>query len=146
MSTITKKQIALIKMAQKQLGISDDEYRALLNERYWRNSCTKLSYEEATALIDYLKFRGFKIKKKRARRQQAPNLIYAVSPQQLHELERLKADVNWRHQNGFLGLVKKVIKKEKIITGLDASKMIEALKGIIRRQNAAFEGRINELA
>jgi len=58
---IQKKQVQIIKIAQKQLGMSDDEYRLMLNERYWVNSCKDLTFEEASDLIDHFRKLGFRI-------------------------------------------------------------------------------------
>lgn len=67
MKKIEKIQIKLIKIAQKQIGLSDDEYRTILSDRYWVNSCTDLSYKDASDLIDYFKELGFRVKVKRGK-------------------------------------------------------------------------------
>jgi len=64
---IEKIQIKLIKIAQKQIGLSDDEYRTILSDRYWVNSCTQLSYKDASDLIDHFKELGFRMKVKRGK-------------------------------------------------------------------------------
>ena len=50
---INKKQIKLIKTLQGKLKMPDDEYRLMLSE-YWVNSCTRLSFSDAQAIIEKL--------------------------------------------------------------------------------------------
>ena len=134
MSSIVPKQITLIKIAQKDLGLGDEKYRELLCSRYpacFTGSCKELSYEEASDLIDYFKTKGFKVKKKRALRK-PPNMTTALFPghPMFKKIEHLSADINWRYQNGFKRLAMKVIKKERPATTKEAAKLIEALKGM----------------
>jgi len=58
---ISKIQIKIIKIAQKQLGLTDEKYREILSDRYWKHSCTELTYAEASDLIDYFKTLGFEV-------------------------------------------------------------------------------------
>lgn len=58
-SSITTGQKGLIKMAQAQLGITDEDYRLMLQERYGVRSCTNLSFSQAGHFIDELKGKGF---------------------------------------------------------------------------------------
>lgn len=58
-STITKGQISVIKMAQGKLGITDDDYRTMLQERFKAKSCKELTFNQAGALIEELQSKGF---------------------------------------------------------------------------------------
>ncbi len=58
-SSITKGQISVIKMAQGKLGITDDDYRALLKDRFKAKSCKDLTFKQAGALIEELQEKGF---------------------------------------------------------------------------------------
>jgi hypothetical protein len=58
---ISKIQIKLIKIGQKQIGLSDEQYRDMLSDRYWKHSCTELTYKEASDLIDHFKTLGFAV-------------------------------------------------------------------------------------
>ena len=58
-STITKGQISVIKMAQGKLGITDDDYRTMLQERFKAKSCKELTFNQAGALIEELQRKGF---------------------------------------------------------------------------------------
>lgn len=59
---IRKKKIAQIKIAQNQLGLDDDIYRALLMRVSQKNSAAKLNLDELNKVIDELVRLGFEIK------------------------------------------------------------------------------------
>ena len=61
-TSITKGQISVIKMAQGQLGITDDDYRSMLQERFKVRSCTKLTFNQAGILIEELQKKGFELR------------------------------------------------------------------------------------
>lgn len=136
MKTIDKTQITLIHIAKAQLKLSEEAYRTMLSERYWVNSSKGLSYEEAHDLIEHFKGLGFAVRPRRQpARPKAPNLIALASQAELAKLAQLRDEYKgWRHANGYLGLMKKVIKKERVVTSRDASQMIECLKAMLRRQ------------
>jgi len=54
------KLIAKVKIAQKQLGISDDDYRAVLAERYGVDSSTQLTGAQLGNLIQHMERLGFR--------------------------------------------------------------------------------------
>jgi phage gp16-like protein len=53
------KLIAKIKIAQKQIGLSDDDYRAMLAERYGVESSTRLTGAQLGNLIQHMERLGF---------------------------------------------------------------------------------------
>ncbi|MEN6358478.1 MAG: phage protein GemA/Gp16 family protein, partial [Smithella sp.] len=59
---INGKQITVIKMAVRALGIYDGDYRDMLEDRYGVRSCTKLNYLQARAFIAELERKGFVLK------------------------------------------------------------------------------------
>lgn len=141
---IDRKQITLIKIAQHQLGLEDEQYRALLLMRYFAASCKELTYDEATDLIKHFQTRGFHIVTKRYGkgqgsrvRGQADNIIRLPSPQQIAKIGHLKEDVRWRLHDGFWRWLKKFLKRDEdkawpalIHTSGEAYRVIEALKGM----------------
>lgn len=132
-------QIRLIHVALHELGIQDEEYRALLLTRYFAASCKELTYQEASDFLNnYLvKERGFRVKPKRhGRRPAAPNVVQMVSPQQLALIWRLAADIRWRLHDGRYRMIKKLIGQDRIRTSREAYIVIEALKGMLARQEA----------
>lgn len=137
---IDKTQIKLIHIAKSKLGLCDEEYRTMLSDRYWVDSCKDLSYDEATDLINYFKSLGFKlITKKREKKPTAPNMVQLVSPQQLAKIEHLKHDIRWHVYDGYDRWIKKYLKKDRIATSREANNVIEALKKMLARQQKAAE-------
>ena len=131
---VTNKQKALIHMAVATLGIDREDYRAMLVERYpscWTGSCTELTYDEASDLIDRLKAMGFEIKR---RRNLCPkNVTKLASRDQLAMIARLEEEVAWRLPDGALRFRVKIIGRERPATSRDADKLIEALKSMASR-------------
>jgi hypothetical protein len=140
-------QIKLIHIAKHQLGLDDEQYRALLLMRYFAASCTELTYDEATDLIKHFQTRGFHIvtkryeHKKRDKRNRPDNIITLPSPQQIAMIGHLKEDVRWRLHDGFWRWLKKFLKRDEdkawpalIRTSGEAYRVIEALKGMGKRQ------------
>jgi len=145
MASIVTVQIRLIKIAQRQLGLSEEAYRSLLCSRYqncFKGSCKELSYDQASDLIDYFKTLGFRIQKKRSRRK-PPNMSTGLFPghPMFKKIEHLRTDINWRYRDGFKRLAMKVIKKECPATTKEASMLIEALKGMKESQQKKLEAR-----
>ncbi len=138
MKQIDNTQKKLIHIAKAQLKLSDEEYRTMLSERYWVNSCKSLAYDDAHALIEHFKTLGFKVvTKKYERRKTAPNLIRLVSKQQLAKIEHLKEDIRWIVKpDGYQRWLKKYLKQDpaRIATSKQANAVIEALKSMRERQ------------
>jgi hypothetical protein len=149
-------QVKLIHIAKAKLCLSDVDYRTLLSERYWVNTCKELSYDEATDLIKHFQTQGFKIITKRHNHLTSPipslprrgkrggreaggvnNITRLVSPQQLAKIEHLRADIQWRIKpDGYCHWLRKYLKKDRITTEKEARNVIEALKGMVQRQGA----------
>ena len=54
-----KKLIAKVKIAQQQLGLDDDTYRALLEGAVGKRSAAKMDEKELTIVIEVMKSKGF---------------------------------------------------------------------------------------
>jgi hypothetical protein len=142
---IDKKQIILIHLAKTQLGIAEDAYRYMLEYRYQVQTSKNLSYSQADDFITYFKRLGFRVKAKkpacslcrpRIKREQIPdNVMYMVSPQQLNMIEHLKQDIKWRTWDGYHRWLQKYFGLTVIRLSVEASAVIEGLKGIWRSQN-----------
>lgn len=53
--TINKNQIQIIHVLKSKLNISDDDYRSMLFDNYKQRSSTRLTFDQATKLIQGLK-------------------------------------------------------------------------------------------
>lgn len=128
-----KRLIRLIHVAKKQLGLGDDQYRAVLEGATGKNSCADMVGLEVKRAYDAMVRLGFKP-------GPAKNAAKAKSPQ----LAKMRAQ--WIELHG-LGLVKDrsdagLLKFCKRLTGVDrlewltpaqASKAIEGLKAMRQR-------------
>lgn len=56
---ISTAMIRKIKVAQRQLGLNDDDYRSILKAHFNRDSCTKLSPRQAETLIRHFQKLGW---------------------------------------------------------------------------------------
>jgi len=140
MKAIERKQIILIKLAVRDLKIPDDKYREILNYRYWQNSCTKLTFDEATDLINFFVSQGFKIQKKRTlKKKLPPDITQLPSPQILAAIGHLRQDVKWRYPDGYQRWLKKYMGIERPRTMKEAMKIYEGLKAMRSRQQRASE-------
>lgn len=134
---IAPKQIKMIHCAIAGLGLSDDDYRAILAGRYQKESCLQLSYAEATRLIDYFKSMGFVIPPRKrytaaSRRGPLPGNVVALPTRgQLDMIDALAGKVAWKYEDGFYRWLRKYMKIDRILTARQAEAVIEGLKGML---------------
>ncbi|MFA7465182.1 MAG: hypothetical protein WCY54_09020, partial [Syntrophales bacterium] len=62
------------------------------------------------------------------------NVILLLSPEQLAMINSLRAEIRWRYMDGYERWLKKYMKLSTIRTSLEASRVIEGLKGLLRSQ------------
>ena len=154
--TITAKQIRIIKMAVRALGIEDGDYRELLSQWYGRRSCTQLTREQANELIDHLQKSGFVLKPKKAgwhevrggadtaagkppgrlhgppgaSRRRGKNIVNLVSAEELAKLEAVAALIAWRYEDGLQRFLatRLGMKDGRVRTAGEAYRAIEGVK------------------
>jgi hypothetical protein len=132
---ITDKQLKLIWTLARQLGMDGDLLHSIVFYATGKDSLKKLSALEAAAIIDVLIEDGAKVKKKRKPRRELPeNVVELVTGEQIRLIEYLVDQLGWNHPEQLKGFNKKVIKKERIATKQEASKIIEGLKAILNRR------------
>ncbi len=152
---VSAKQLQLIHIAVAQLGLDDETYRSYMERSFKVRSSKDLSYDEATRLIDQFKKWGFRIKTKRTpcayicgpRKPGAPlpeNVLVLVSPQQLLKIRHLVEDIHWKHFDGYQRWLKKYFGLDKIKYSLEASRVMEGLKGLWMTQNKCACGLTKE--
>jgi hypothetical protein len=136
---ITNTQKTLIHIGIQDLGIDDEMYRAMLQDRYGVDTCTKLQYDQASEFIDELVKKGFKIKRHlRPHRPGGANIEYLPSKGELGIIEHLRRDIQWRVPDGYHRWIHKFLGRTYIRTSREAEKVIEALKAMKKRQQADF--------
>ena len=72
---VRKALLAKIHVAKKQLGMTDDEYRALLLGNFGQESAARLSVTELEDAVHLLRAAGFKLVKVRSGREDAPKAL-----------------------------------------------------------------------
>lgn len=161
MKPIARKQIQIIKIAQKELGIDDDTYREMLHSQFKVKSCTRLNYFQADGMIALLKEKGFKIKpaKKSAGRKacgrlkdrdtgkrnasrprRKGNMVRLASQAELQKIEVLSWLVHWRVKDGFTRWMSKRFSIERVRTAQEAYRIIEGLKKMFENQMRTEHG------
>lgn len=164
---IAAKQIRIIKMAQRDLGIDDDTYREMLRERFGVSSCTRLSIDQANGLIDELQGMGFALRPKKqgwsevrggskARTSGAPrpcgdNVINLAGAEELAKLDAVAALIDWQYEDGLQRFLARRLGLSggKVRTGRDVYRAIEAVKklfenGMKKRYGADWWARRHE--
>jgi len=153
---ISRGQIQIIKIAQKELGMDDDTYRAMLLEQFKVSSCTQLTRMEATRLIERFEILGFETKKRtrrtgssysgwvRRRRPQRETgredgkLVRLASFQELAKIDALAALIDWEYRDGLKRWMEKRLRIDRVRTSREAWLVKEGLKKM-------FEHRMEKL-
>lgn len=93
--------IRLIHVAQRQLGLDDETYRAVLKEATGHTSCSLMSVPELETALERLKKGGFKVKKKKppANRQYSPESKTKIIKDQVDKLRAVWIDM---HKTGII--------------------------------------------
>ena len=143
---IAAKQIRIIKMAQRDLGIDDEAYRQMLQERFKKRSCTYLTLDEANLLIDELQRMGFALQPKKqgwsevrggskaragkASRPRGATVVNLARPEELAKLDAVAALVPWQYEDGLQRFLARRLrlKDGKVRTSSEVFRAIEATK------------------
>jgi len=134
MSSPNRRQIQLIHIAKADLGISDEDYRALLMSRYpgcFEGSCKELTGAEADDLLEYFKARGFKVKRKRRTRPRRPPVVTdMITRGQRAKIKALAGDIQWHagEAKGLKGFCRRQLGIDYPRTEAEAQRFIEHLK------------------
>jgi len=132
---ITQKQLRMIWTLARQLGMDDELVHEMVFQVTGKDSLKKLSVPEAVGVIDGLVDDGARIRRKRIKRMRVgPNVIELLTGKQIRLIEYLVDQLGWENPNQLTGFNRRVIKKERICTKQEASKIIEGLKAILDRK------------
>ncbi len=127
---INNKQKALLHVAKAQLGLSDDEYRDILKNHGGAESSVYLDDLGCERVMKFFREIGFQKKKIR----KAPEFRLLASEGQRRVIYHLMEDLGWILRR-LLGFVEKMTGKNSVemLTGTEASKVIEGLKSMRKR-------------
>ena len=132
---ITASQVKLIHVMLHRHGISDDDYRAALEEKYQVNTCKKLTARQANEFLNCLK-PGKKRKPKPAAKP-AGNVTALATPEQRRLIQNLIDEISWRVQppaDGFAAWLQNNQSLDKVRTTAEASRVIRGLKALKTHQ------------
>lgn len=127
---ITSLQIKGIHVLKTRLGMTDDEYRALLHG-YGVKSSTQLTRYEASEIIGRLTKLLPAPVPTPDRIRMPSNVTRIATRQQMAAINRLASRVQWRSEDGFWRWIQKQFGLKRILTTKDASKVIQGLHGLI---------------
>jgi hypothetical protein len=135
-NSISTKQMQVLWVQAKQLGLSSFHLHELAHELSGKNSLKALSGKNAGLLIDLLQEAGARVKtKKRPRRTLPPDVVELPSPEQGRYIKYLEKQLGWQeNQKRLKGFLKYTIKRERILTKADAVKVIEGLKSMAKQK------------
>lgn len=149
MIPIEPRQIKLIKIGQKSLGIDDDTYRAMLTERFGVDSCTLLSKLQAGVFINELKRKGFRIVHKGGRPapkakpmpREKGNMVRLASQAQHEKISAVARLIDWRIKDGLTRWLFKRYSIDRVKTAQQAFLAIEGLKKMFEHQMEKHHGK-----
>lgn len=137
---ISPAQIRAIHVGKREAGMDNDTYRELLGS-YGVASSRELTMALASEVIErlasatgYTQYRA--TPKPRPAKTSSGNLICLATPAQRAYIEKLKAQVAWREQDGFERFLKSRMRIEQVGTKKEASRVIEGLKGLLEHGHA----------
>ena len=127
MNTTRRKLIAKVKIGQSQLGLDDDNYRALLEAAVGKRSAAKMTDSELTKVIEVMKSKGFK-ELENKHRAQKPD-VTAAKQSLINKIEALLADRGkpWVYATA---LAERMFKKKQIqwLNTEELHKLVAALQ------------------
>lgn len=121
-----KKLIAKIKIAQKQMGMSDDAYRDMLVRLTGKNSCALMDIDELERVVAEMKTKGFTPTSKNY--GQRPSRRQSADPM-MRKIEALLADgdLHWNYAHAMAKRMFKVDRVEWLSDG-NMHKLVAALQ------------------
>lgn len=144
---INESQVRLLRVAQRQVGLSDEEFRVMLHSIGGVESTKDLTWEAFDVILGKLKEMGFVYKTSSGRKKydELGERKGMASPKILRMLEALWADIyNGPEERMFIDLRRFILReygKEDLawLTAKDAHKCTEALKSLKRQRiSSAF--------
>ena len=117
--------IAKIKIAQKELGLDDATYRAVLERVTGKRSCTECSIPELERVVEDLRQHGFTPKKTAGQR---PNRRSSADPM-MRKIEALLLDNGWTW-NYAHGTARRMFKVDRVewLSDGNMHKLVAALQ------------------
>lgn len=130
---LTREQLAVIHVAKKELQLDDDLYRTILRQAAGVSSSKDLDTQGFDRVMSRMKQLGFKRQASRKTRQPKDGQAL-VLPSQMELISQLYDHLGWDDRDRRVGFNRRQIRKPWPQTRLEANKVIEGLKAMIRRK------------
>jgi len=134
-------RLAKIHIAAKELGISEEDYRALLADRFGVSSAARLSTDEMERLLEHFSGRGWRPK---SRAEARAMLAARRKRQQVFALQSRAREILSRLEDGderrLEGLCEKICGRRDLASCRDAEKLrrlLAVLEGIRKSESSA---------
>lgn len=139
---INQQQIKLVWVLARQIGIDEEELHRLILDAFGETSLKSLSSNQAKELIDKLIQSGGRVKKKRRRPKDLPaNVVELVTRDQMRLVRALEKELGWNDNPDRLkGFTRRIIKADAVRTKEEGIKVIQGLKGMLKRSVEKQEG------
>jgi len=133
---INAKQIKLIWVLARQLGFDEGQVHDIIFQFTARKSIKALSDIEVSQIVDHFIQLGAQVKKRREPPKELPlNVVELVTQKQIRLVDLLTIELGWQEDPERLkGFVRRVVKRDRIITKQDGMKVIEGLKSILNKK------------
>ncbi len=120
-----RKKLAVIHIVKKELGLSDDEYRDILEQYTGVRSAKDLDDKGFRKLMHHF-----------VRSRHYRSSLDVITLRQKMYIKYLVSETEW-HKDHFVNFINKYYRKSAIerFSKKEASKLIESLKNIIKHQN-----------
>ena len=135
---VENRHLRLLHVARRQVGIEEDDWRALLMNVAGVESSKDLTLAQFNELVDALKRMGFESKPRLGAylpKNPPTNPHDVPTPRQLGKLRALFVDAGIDTAARQQGLCRRVIKQPWPQTRTQATKVIQALKNMVKRRN-----------
>lgn len=153
MISVNSKQLALIHVAKKELGLAEEDYRSILEIYGGVSSAKFLTLEGFERVMSHMEQLGFKVKSDSNKDGKGfKQAVYCAADTHYFDPKALKTpaqdamlthyfkELGWNESARQQGFCKRTIKKAWPQTRSEAAKVIEGLKAILSRsmKNAAL--------
>ncbi len=143
---ISSGQVKAIHVSLKAIGLDDETYRFMLNQKFGVTTCKDLNRKQAHELLNHLAPRRPRLTPKpkppskpkppqtsKPKTPKSPdNLLHLASPAQHQLIHDLVREITWHTADGYKAWLKKNMRLERVVSQANAQKVITGLKGLKR--------------
>ncbi len=138
---ISSGQVKAIHVSLKAIGLDDETYRFMLDQKFGVATCKDLNRKQAHELLNHLAPRRPRLTPRQQTPRQQPakqqarppdNVFHLATPAQHQLIHDLIREVKWHTPGGYAAWLNKYLGLKRITSQGDAQKVINGLKGLKR--------------